>query len=247
MTSPSTRIARAALAAALLAAAAPAAAQTLDPDAPPPGAPRPSRTFVGINLTLAQPIGEFDRFVNEGGGISGNIVHALDRSGAVAVRAELGFLVYGHTSRRFSPFDEAPEIRARVTTDNTIFFAGVGPQLMAPRGAIRPYVNGVVGFSYFSTKSSVEGVDDREEDLFDTINQDDGTFSWGAGGGLYIPIARRSRNPVSIDIGARFHGNGEAEYLREGSIQRVGESVRIVPIRSETNMVTYHLGVSIGI
>lgn len=223
------------------------AAQTLDPDSDAPRRERrPSRTFLGLGLQISQPIGEFDRFTNEGAGFSGNLVHQLDRFGALALRAELGMLIYGHSSRRFTPFPGIP-VQARATTDNTIFLAGFGPQVMVPSGPVRPYVNGTVGFSYFSTSSSVEGIDDQDEDLFDTTNQDDGTFNWGVGGGLYIPVARKARNPVSIDIGVRFISNGEAEYLREGSLRTSGNTIIINPIRSEANFVSYHLGVSFGL
>jgi len=54
--------------------------------------------------------------------------------------------------------------------------------------------------------------------------------------------------PILLDLGATFHRNGEATYLRKGSIQDNPDgSISINPIRSEANFITYRIGVSIGI
>ena len=67
-----------------------------------------------------------------------------------------------------------------------------------------------------------------------------------AGGGVLIPV-RKGLRPILIDVGARFQGNGEARYLKDGSIEDNSDgTISFTPIRSETNLVTYHLGVSFG-
>jgi hypothetical protein len=56
------------------------------------------------------------------------------------------------------------------------------------------------------------------------------------------------RTPVLLDIGATFHRNGEASYLRKGSItDNPDGTINVNPIRSEANFITYRFGVSIGI
>jgi hypothetical protein len=49
---------------------------------------------------------------------------------------------------------------------------------------------------------------------------------------------------VLVDFGVRSLKGGEAEYLKEGSITRQNGKVRYEAFKSETDMVTYHLGVS---
>lgn len=204
----------------------------------------PSKTFFGLGFVVAQPIGEFDRQIDVGGGIEAHVIHQLGRRSPVALRAGLGYIVYGHESRRFQPF---PRIEARLNTDNSIFFAGVGPQLMVPSGRFRPYLAGSVGLSYFSTNSSVQGRNAESENLFNTTNFDDATFAYTGTGGLYIPVKKGLR-PISIDLGVRYHGNGNAEYLREGSITDNGDNtISFTPIKSQANLVTYHIGVAIGL
>jgi hypothetical protein len=72
-------------------------------------------------------------------------------------------------------------------------------------------------------------------------------FALTGGGGFLIPLSMR-RTPVLLDLGATFHRNGEATYLRKGSIRDNPDgSITIDPIRSEANFITYRIGVSIGV
>ena len=115
-----------------------------------------------------------------------------------------------------------------------------------PSGPLRPYLNATAGVSYFFTHSSVSG-DDDYDDEFDTTNHDDAVFALTGGGGFMIPLSMR-RMPIMLDLGATFHGNGEASYLRRGSIRDFPDgSIRITPIRSEANFITYRFGISIGV
>ena len=69
----------------------------------------------------------------------------------------------------------------------------------------------------------------------------------GGGTGVLIPVARGQRNIFFIDLGARFHNNGRASYLREGGIEDLPNGdVRLNPINSTANLWTYHIGISIG-
>ena len=205
---------------------------------------RPSTTFLGLDLMAAQPVGEFDKYIDVGGGIGAHLIQQLDPHGIAALRVDLGFVVYGSETKRV-PL--APRIEAEVNTDNTIFLAGVGPQLMVPSGRFRPYVTGAVGLAYFSTSSSISGVDATSEHLLNTTNFDDATFAWSGAGGLYIPV-RHGARPISIDLGVRYHQNGVARYLREGSIQdNPDNTYTVTPIRSQANLLTYHLGVTFGL
>lgn len=207
----------------------------------------PSRAFAGVHLMVAQPLGEFDDYIDWGGGIGGELLYAFDRQGAIGMRMNLGLMIYGHETKRVPLSSTLGRIRVDVSTSNNIFVLGVGPQVMLPSGSVRPYLNGTVGLSYFFTRSSVEGSADLEP-FASSTNFDDATFAWAAGGGLYIPLRRGRKNPLSLDIGAQYHANGEARYLREGSIQEDGTGeIFFDPIRSQTNLITYRLGITVGL
>ena len=117
---------------------------------------------------------------------------------------------------------------------------------MAPRGPVRPYVNGTVGLAYFATESSLNGADGVESEFHNT-NLDDLRFSFGGGTGVLIPLAHGRRTLVFLDLGARFINNGRTTYLREGGIEDLPNGdIRLHPIASTANLWTYHIGVSIG-
>jgi hypothetical protein len=207
----------------------------------------PTRAFAGLHLMVAQPLGEFDDYIDWGGGIGGEFLYAFDRQGALGLRVNMGLMIYGHETKRVPLGPSLGRIRVDVSTSNNIFQMGIGPQVMLPSGAVRPYLNGTAGLSYFFTRSSVEGSADFEP-FASSTNFDDATFAWAAGGGLYIPLRRGRKNPVSLDIGAQYHANGEARYLREGSIREDGTGeIFFDPIRSQTNLITYRLGVTVGL
>jgi hypothetical protein len=64
------------------------------------------------------------------------------------------------------------------------------------------------------------------------------------------PVTPRRLPPPachSSDLGVRYHGNGEVEYLKEGDIQDNPDgTITITPTRSEANLLTFQIGVQIG-
>lgn len=202
-----------------------------------------SRTSVGITGAMLVPLGEFDTYIGNGYGLGLNFLRNLDRSGAVQLRVEGGFLQYGH--ERNGACLVNCRINVDITTSNDIVVFGAGPQFIVPTGPIRPYVTGTAGLAYFFTHSALEGTNDNQS-FADTKNFDDLVFAWTAGGGLQIPV-RQGAKPISIDLGVRYHGNGRADYLRKGSIvDNPDGSITINPIRSETNFLAISLGATFG-
>jgi hypothetical protein len=201
---------------------------------------------VGLSFLVAQPTGDFEQFVEDGfgGELTGRI--PMDPMGVVSIRADLGFLIYGYESKRVCLSDQVGcRIQNRLETFNNIFYGGVGPELAIPGRFARPYVNAFLGFGYFSTISNLE--DWHNDDWGHTENFGDGTLSWGAGGGVELTLTR-GRVPLYLDIGARYHRNGVVEYLTEGDIvDNPDGSITIYPVQSQANLVTYRIGLSVGI
>jgi hypothetical protein len=204
----------------------------------------------GLSFTLGQPRGAFRDYVNAGIGVGGHALYRLDRQGAFAVRLDGGFLNYGRETLRL-PLSDRPgggRVQLDVTTTNDIVWLGVGPQIMAPRGLVRPYVNGTAGVSYFATMSSVNGHDDLNASFAHDINLDDAHFSWSGGAGVLMPVWRNGRSLVFVDLGAQYHDNGRnVRYLREGGIRDLPDGgLQLDVIRSRADLITWHLGVSVG-
>lgn len=205
------------------------------------------RAYGDITFTVSQPLGAFNDFISEGYGVSGGVVWNLDRDRVFGIRLDGGFVQYDSEKKRACVSTTIGcRIEVDVNTANDIVFAGIGPQITVPAGPVRPYLNATGGFSYFYTHSSVSGRD-RYDDQFDTTNHDDAVFALTGGGGILIPLSMR-RTPVLLDLGATYHRNGEATYLRRGSItDNPDGTIVVTPIRSEANFITYRIGVSIGV
>ena len=209
------------------------------------GASAPQRGYGDLNFAVSQPIGDFGDFIGTGYGLTGGFVWNLDRDRVFGIRAEGGFVQYG--SETIGGCLVSCRVPVDVTTSNDIAFGGIGPQISVPVGLFRPYINATAGFTYFFTHSSISDTDEYDSGAYDHTNHDDIVFALTGGGGVLIPISMRTV-PVLLDLGATVHRNGQATYLRKGSIRDLPDgSIVINPIRSEANFVTYKIGISIGI
>lgn len=203
--------------------------------------------LVGFHLLGADPVGEFAEVVDQGFGLALEGSFPLVGDGALRLRTDGGFIIYGHERKNVCfPVPVGCRIGLDLTTSNTIFFLGAGPEIAVPYGPLRPYVNATAGFSYFATISSLSG-DDEWDDWGDTRNFSDFVGSVKLGGGIRA-LLRDGRKPIHLDLGVQYHRNGVTEYLREGDIvDEPDGSITLYPNRSEANLVTYRIGLSFGI
>ncbi len=220
-------------------------ALTLAALAAPDGAPAQSSPNVSIPLGLhiGIPQGEFAENVAIAGGVGGAGIWGL--GSVLGLRADLGFLIYGSETRRVPLGGGALGlINVDVTTTNTIVGGGVGAQLGLPGGRLTPYLGGMIGFSAFTTTSSVEGSNSDNEPFASTTNSSDGVFAQTALAGLYVPLARGS---VMLDLGVRHTWNGrKVRYLTEGDItEDANGDIVLTPRESRAEILTIVLGVSI--
>lgn len=203
--------------------------------------------MVGVSLVAADPRGEMGAFVDDGFGGQGWATWPLDSRGHLRLRGDVGFVVYGHERQRLC--FGAPigcRIEVDLTTTNSIAYGGVGPELVLATGRVQPYVHGAWGFSYFATTSSLSGTHEAD-DWGTTTNFDDLVGAWRFGGGLRVQVAG-GRTPVWLDVALERHENGVADYLTRGDIvDHADGSITLYPIRSEANLTSVRLGVSIGL
>lgn len=203
--------------------------------------------YAGVSLIGGSPLGAMGDLVD--GAIGAEFYGAIpiDPTGHLRLRGDLGFLVYGHERMRLCyAVPVGCRIEMDLNTTNSIFFGGLGPELVLARGDVEPYVNASFGFSYFSTMSSLSGESDYE-DYFNTTNFSDAVFAWKAGAGVRVRVSG-GRSPVSIDLGVERHENGVAEYLTKGDIEDHADgSITLYPNRTEANLMTFRLGVSVAI
>jgi hypothetical protein len=189
--------------------------------------------------------GEFRNYVYGGLGAGGAAVIQARPSSVLGLRIEGGFAIYGQETKRVPLSNTVDRVFVDMTTSNNIAMIGVGPQLTAPAGAVRPYIAGTVGLVGFFTESSVNGSDDNY-DFASSQNLGDGNLAWTLSSGFYIPI-HAGKAPWSIDIGATYHKNGRLEYLKKGGIIDNNDgTITLNRIRSEADFLAFRIGVRIG-
>jgi len=198
--------------------------------------------YIDVGPRYAQPIGDFRANVASawGGGIG--ISHHFSWFTPLGLRGDFSVLNYGMERQRVPLSTTINRVLVDMRTSNNIVVVGGGPELMVPRGPVRPYVFGFVGYSYYYTQSSVG--DDDGGQFASSTNFDDGGFASGFGGGLRIPLATR-RTTVAIDAGARLTRSGTRTYLRRGDvIDQPDGSLQFNTRTTTADFWQYHLGVS---
>ncbi len=197
-----------------------------------------------VGLHVGVPQGDFAENVKVAGGLGGGAIWGIGP--ILGLRAGFDFMVYGSERRRVPLGGGALGlIKVDVTTTNAIFGGNIGAQLGTPGPTIRPYLGGMIGFSSFSTTSSVSGSNSADESFASSNNSSDNAFSKIALAGIYIPAGRGS---TMIELGARYTWNGkEVSYLTPGDITEDGITGDIIltPRRTRADLLTVVLGVTI--
>jgi len=221
-------------------------AQGLDAQQPPRalGSTGPV-VYIDFAGLVSNAVGEFGDLVGVGGGVNLSAkVFPLEDSRNFGLRADLGWVIYGSESIP-SCISDPCRVQANINTSNNIFYFGLGPEVILIRGRFEPYVYGTLGTSVFNTGSTLQGeYFEGAETHFNTTHLNDWTFAWRAGGGIRYGIWEA----LSVDFGVEHHGNGVADYLTKGDvIDGPDGKVSINPRRSEANLLTFRLGVSLGL
>ena len=170
--------------------------------------------------------------------------------------------------KRKEPFSTTiPDVTVDVITSHNIVYGHLLLRLQPPQGVVRPFLDGLVGFKNFYTKTRIESEEGNDDDpVAESKNADDTAFSYGIGGGLQIRVysttvpcgddekrAAEAEEPfegalmgVYITAGAWYLMGGEAEYLKEGSIRRENGKVLYDISKSSTDMLMAYLGVTVS-
>ena len=206
----------------------------------------------------ALSVGGMHTYDGVGGGLGAGGMLFLNRNRTAALRLEGNLNLYD------GDFDHPPHGPAmpndmRVRTDNTVFTAGIGPQVYLLAGTVKPYVFGTMGFSYLTGEMNISGNLDQES-FDENIDFDGYGLALGAGAGLSVQV-RGGSHPVALDISASYQHNGIADHLeRHRTAQdhwhqdaspnaaRHDEGHVIFPhMVSDFNLVSWRIGASVGL
>lgn len=208
----------------------------------------------GLHFLVGVPQGEFrDHLDDPGFGIDFSI-GALP-SKYFSAGGALGFMIYGSETRR-EPFSMTiPDVTVEVTRTNNFMFGHIFAQAIGDMDIVKPYIEGRLGFNYLWTETRISDIQGSDEDIASSTNFSDLTWSYGGGGGIMIkvwekPQKRQAKKEslserVYIDLKGIYTRGGNAEYLKEGSMEIIDGRVVFYPDESPTDLLAISVGVAV--
>ena len=199
---------------------------------------------MGIHLQVSEPKGGFGQNTGNGFGVGGYVLVRLDPNAITNLRSDLSFLTYGSSTRRIPLSGTGGLIQLDLRTTSSIVSVVAGPQLLGPTGTFTPYATALGGFSVFWTSSAIEGANNENAAFATTTNASDAAWAYGGAVGSYIRVSK-GKNPVRIDLGARFLRHDDVRYLNADRVRDAYNNDRPpVPLRGRADFVTYYLGIN---
>jgi opacity protein-like surface antigen len=201
------------------------------------------RSIFGVDFSVSRPTGEFRQHVGTGYGFDSHLV----LGGPIAVRTDLGIVQYGSQSSLLCySHSRHCDALVNVSTHNTVSNLALGPQITANIAGIWPYAHAGIGVSHFATATRVTGAY-SDKVLNEVWNQGSFVLSWTSGAGVMIPLMENWDSALVLNLGVRYHRNGEAEYMRAEDLrQRADGTISGSVTRSEANFLSFRIGVSLG-
>jgi len=212
----------------------------------------PSKVQAGAGFVVGVPSGEFGNYVtNPGVGITGHLGYRIPNTPAI-VGVSVGYIIYGRETRR-EPFSlTVPDVTVHVITENNILPVNLFLRFQPREGRLRPYVEGLTGFHYLFTETTIEDIPfSAENDIASSTNFGDFSFTYGGSVGVMLQVydgteKRRTQEgtvkSVSLDFRFRYLNGGDASYLEKGAITRNDGQITLDTTRSRTNMATIYIG-----
>jgi hypothetical protein len=188
------------------------------------------------------PIGGFG---NKIGTSPGGAVDFTARVGQtpVFVGAAFDYLTYGAETRRIALFPAVPEVFNDVDTTNNLLRSHALVRFQPSSGRVRPYAEGLLGFGYVYTRTSVDLGDEGAQ--AGTTHLGDFAPSFGAGGGVTIGLGSVEHVRFALDIGLRYLTSGEVDYLTRGELQRDENGATFEPTRSPASLFAVQIGIAV--
>jgi hypothetical protein len=206
----------------------------------------------GLHFSVGVPQNEFaDNLDATGFGGGGHFFYRIPQTG-VSFGTGLDFYIYGSETRKEYFSQDIVDVNVDVTRTNGIFQGFLMMRLQPRTAIITPYADGLLGFNYLFTSTSVKSELSNEE-IASSTNYDDAALCYGGGAGLLILVHESKKNmetgernfKVFIDLGFRVLNGGEADYLKKGDIE-ITENNKVIyhSNHSRTDLFTLNLGVN---
>ena len=217
----------------------------------------------GLDFQVGVPQNEFSDQLGDrlGVGLGGFFGYRFGNT-PVMLGADLGFMNFGTESRQEPWSTTIPDATVDVENSYNLVHGDLLLRIIPPERAFRPFADGLFGFNYFFTETKIRdrGTAGADDVIASDTNFRDTALSYGFGGGFQLRIysddgtgnngESATQTPYSVHLHflARYMIGQEAEYLREGSIQRGDDgSVTYDVLQSETDMLHFRVGITVSL
>ena len=193
--------------------------------------------LAGGYFTAGFPMGDWGEIAGFGLGVDHTDILVPNTSSPLAIRSSLG-LHYNFSRTVGVPSSNLPpNSLLELETKNWSLFFGVGPELGARTGNVRPFVFGTVGFDTYWTKSELAGTAGGSPY---SANHGDSRlgFAWSAGVGARRVISESLLGEVSVEYRS---GSGH-KFLLPDEITGSGTTVNASRDSRTTDQIIVRLG-----
>jgi opacity protein-like surface antigen len=177
-----------------------------------------------VNYGFMSPTGGMKQYIRNGHGMSMSMLFEAP-SRRVATGLEFNWTGYGRTKTTTDfIFPDGTIAPMEMTVNNSLATLMVNTRLyLAVHGPLRPYASVKAGYTFFKTNLSIFDPDNGDscEALETDILSLDGTFAYGAGGGLRLDIGwifeKAPRGRYYIDLSSNIIQGGRVSYMNENA------------------------------
>ena len=228
-----------------------ASVQEPQPEPPPPELDlSATRVHMGIWGLVGAPVGDFGNNLGSHGGFGGDFDMRLGDT-PVRVGIAVSGLFQGSATREVPFSTTIPDVLVDVRTSANMVLTHGRVRFQPTGDRVRPWVEGLVGFSYLFTQTSIDLGRDFDSSGFSdvlgpsTTHLSDFGLSVGGGGGVSVGVYAGAEAVMNLDVGVQYFYGGEAEYLVGGpegfELGLDGLEFR----RSRTDLVQVQIGISV--
>jgi hypothetical protein len=180
---------------------------------------------VGGNLLISLPQEDFANVSETGGGLGIKFLYSPPLMPAIAVRADVAFVVYGSETYE----DEVAGILVDIETRHQSVQFTVGPQVQSPVGPVRFYAAPMLGVYNYSTEVEVSGTD------YGRTENSTNKFGWNINGGMLVRVYQSPVGKFKLDINLE----GKYHIIKDAIETEIDGMVT----KSDANDISVHAGV----
>lgn len=208
---------------------------------------------VSAAFTVANPQYDFERISDEN--IYGLNIDGGYNMNAFMIGGNLSYLFRGSQNFERALSGDQIGINTDITVTHSLLQLHLLGRLQYPTPFIIPYIDGLLGGSFFSTSTeskSQNSTGNQSDVIASSTNQSDFTYSIGYGAGLMANVYNTEYEgkdlSIWVDLKVRYLKGGDAEYLQSADdiyYNQTAKKWETKTTKSGTSMNVWYIGVAV--